>query len=54
LKTECSLKFNKADFSDLGVIVNSIDGRIMYDNRFLARLERVKEEVYMELLKESF
>jgi vacuolar-type H+-ATPase subunit E/Vma4 len=54
LKTECSLKFNKADFSDLGVIVNSIDGRIMYDNRFLARLERVKEEVYMDLLKESF
>ncbi len=54
LKTACSLKFNKADFNDLGVIVNSIDGRIIYDNRFLARLERVKEEVYMELLKESF
>ena len=54
LKTECSLKFKKADFSDLGVIVNSVDGRIMYDNRFLARLDRVKEEVYMELLKESF
>ncbi len=54
LKTGCSLKFNKADFSDLGVIVNSIDGRIMYDNRFLARLERVKEKIYMELLKESF
>jgi vacuolar-type H+-ATPase subunit E/Vma4 len=54
LKMDCSLKFIKADFSDLGVIVNSVDGRIMYDNRFLARLERVKEEVYMELLKESF
>jgi vacuolar-type H+-ATPase subunit E/Vma4 len=54
LKTGCSLRFNKADFSDPGVIVNSVDGRIMYDNRFLARLERVKEEVYMELLKESF
>ncbi|MCX5708583.1 MAG: V-type ATP synthase subunit E family protein [Candidatus Omnitrophica bacterium] len=54
LKTGCSLKFNKADFSDLGVIVNSVDGRIMYDNRFLARLERVKEKIYMELLKDSF
>jgi vacuolar-type H+-ATPase subunit E/Vma4 len=54
LKTSCSLKFNKADFSDLGVIVNSVDGRIMYDNRFLARLERVKEKIYMELLKDSF
>jgi vacuolar-type H+-ATPase subunit E/Vma4 len=54
LKTGCGLKFNKADFNDLGVIVNSIDGRIMYDNRFLARLERVKEKIYMELLKDSF
>jgi vacuolar-type H+-ATPase subunit E/Vma4 len=54
LKKGCSLKFNKADFNDLGVIVNSVDGRIMYDNRFLARLERVKENIYMELLKDSF
>jgi vacuolar-type H+-ATPase subunit E/Vma4 len=54
LKTSCSLKFNKADFNDLGVIVNSVDGRIMYDNRFLARLERAKEKIYMELLKDSF
>jgi vacuolar-type H+-ATPase subunit E/Vma4 len=54
LKTNCSLKFIKADFTDPGVIVNSVDGRIVFDNRFLARLDRVKEEVYMELLKELF
>jgi len=54
LKTDCRVKFNKADFNDLGVIVNSTDGRMMYDNRILARLERAKEEIYMELLKESF
>lgn len=54
LKTDCSLKFNKADFIDLGVIVNSTDGRMSYDNRFLARLDRAKEEIYMELLKQSF
>jgi vacuolar-type H+-ATPase subunit E/Vma4 len=54
LKNECGLKFKEADFIDLGVIVNSIDGRITYDNRFLARLGRVKEDIYFDLLKESF
>ncbi len=54
LKPDCGVKLNKADFFDLGVIVNSTDGRMMYDNRVLARLDRAKEEIYMELLKESF
>lgn len=54
MKTKRGLKFKKADFSDLGVIVNSTDGRITYDNRFLARLDRVKEDIYFDLLKDSF
>lgn len=54
MNKDCSIKLNKADFKDLGVIVNSLDGRMRYDNRFLPRLERVREEIYMELLKESF
>ncbi len=53
LKQKCSLKLKKSDFKDPGVIVNSRDGRMMYDNRFLARLERIYDEVYMELLKEA-
>jgi vacuolar-type H+-ATPase subunit E/Vma4 len=54
LKRKCFIKLKKSDFKDLGVIVNSCDGRMMYDNRFLARLARIYEDVYMELLKESF
>lgn len=46
------LSFKKSDFNDLGVVVNSSDGRMSFDNRFLARLDRIKEQVYMELLKE--
>ncbi len=53
-KLDCQVKFNKADFSDLGVIVNSLDGRVMYDNRLLARLGRAQEEIYRRLLKETF
>jgi len=49
----CVLMFNKSDFKDLGVIVNSVDGRMMYDNRFSARLERMYDDIYMELLKEA-
>jgi vacuolar-type H+-ATPase subunit E/Vma4 len=52
LSKPCSLTLNKSDFKDLGVIINSEDGRMMYDNRFGARLERAYDEIYMELLKE--
>jgi vacuolar-type H+-ATPase subunit E/Vma4 len=51
---DCNIKFTRSDFKDLGVIVNSEGGRTIYDNRFLARLERGQEEIYMALLKESF
>jgi vacuolar-type H+-ATPase subunit E/Vma4 len=47
-------KFHKSDFKDIGVIVQSQDGHLSYDNRFLARLKRAQENVYMKLLKEAF
>lgn len=53
-KMDCQVKFNKADFTDPGVIVNSPDGRVMYDNRVSARLERQQEEISRQLLKEAF
>jgi vacuolar-type H+-ATPase subunit E/Vma4 len=51
MNRECSLTLNKSDFNDIGVIVNSPDGRMMYDNRFDARLSRMYEDIYMDLLK---
>ena len=53
MHTPCVLKFTKSDFKDLGVIINSMDGRMMYDNRFSARLERMYDDIYMALLKEA-
>jgi len=52
-KMDCHISFKKADFRDSGVIVNSSDGRIMYDNRLSARLERAKDRIYQQLLKED-
>jgi len=49
----CAVKARKGDFSDPGVVVNSSDGKLFFDNRLLTRLERSKEKVYMELLKEQ-
>jgi len=54
LKQKCIVKSRKSDFKDLGIIINSQDGRMMFDNRFLSRLKRSHEDIYMELLKESF
>jgi len=54
IKRQCALKFHKADFQDPGVIVYSADGRMIFDNRFSARLKRLNEEISMELLKGSF
>ncbi len=54
LDAGCAVEFKKAEFEDLGVIINSTDDRVMYDNRLSSRLERHKEEIYGALLKESF
>lgn len=47
-------EFNKSDFGEIGVIVQSQDGRVLFDNRFSARLKRAYDEIYMKLLKEAF
>jgi len=49
-----NIKFQKGDFKDIGIIMQSQDGRRIYDNRFSARLKRVYEDVYAQLLKEAF
>lgn len=46
-----SLQFIKDSFNDIGLLVQSKDGRLIYDNRFLSRLKRSYDEIYMDLLK---
>ena len=48
------VEFKKADFKEIGVIVQSADGRLLFDNRFSARLKRAYDEIYVKLLKEAF
>lgn len=48
------LEFKKSDFKDIGVIVQSKDSRLIYDNRFFARFKRLYDEIYMDLLKGAF
>ena len=48
------VEFKKSDFSEIGVIVQSQDGRLLFDNRFSARLKRAYDEIYMKLLREAF
>lgn len=52
-RAECGITLKESDFADIGVIVQTPEGRMMYDNRFSARLERMRERIYMELLKEA-
>ena len=47
-------EFEKSDFDEAGVIVQSQDGRLLFDNRFSARLNRAYDEIYMNLLREAF
>ncbi|MCM8773266.1 MAG: V-type ATP synthase subunit E family protein [Candidatus Omnitrophica bacterium] len=48
---EISLSFIKSDFTDIGVIVQSDDRRVIYDNRFLTLLSRKKEDIYNRLMR---
>ena len=48
------VEFKKSDSGEIGVIVQSQDGRLLFDNRFSARLKRAYDEIYMKLLKEAF
>lgn len=49
-----ALEFKKSDFKDIGVIVQSKDSRLIYDNTFSARFKRLYDEIYMDLLKRAF
>lgn len=53
LRMSCQLRMTSGDFSDIGVIVATQDGRMIFDNRFAARLARMYDQVYAELLKEA-
>nr|MBU1328968.1 hypothetical protein [Candidatus Omnitrophota bacterium] len=49
-----ALEFKKCDFKDIGVIVQSKDSRLIYDNTFSARFKRLHDDIYMDLLKGAF
>jgi vacuolar-type H+-ATPase subunit E/Vma4 len=53
LHLNCRLKMTQGDFKDTGVIVATQDGRMIFDNRFTARLGRIYDEIYSALLKEA-
>jgi len=44
-------RFKKGGFKDIGVIVQSKDARLIYDNTFSARFKRLYDELYMDLLR---
>jgi V/A-type H+-transporting ATPase subunit E len=48
------LQFKKCDFKDIGVIMQSKDSRLIYDNTFSARFKRLYDDIYMDLLKGAF
>jgi vacuolar-type H+-ATPase subunit E/Vma4 len=52
IRKDLTLTFKKNDFEDIGIIAQSKDARLKYDNRFVSRLKRIYDDIYMELLKE--
>lgn len=50
---DCSISFLKGEFKDIGVIIQSKDTRLIYDNRFESRLKRDYDEIFMNLLQEA-
>ncbi len=51
---DLGVEFKKSDSGDIGLIVQSQDGRLLFDNRFSARLKRAYDGIYMKLIKEVF
>lgn len=51
MKQEITLKFTKGNFNDIGFIVQSLDGRLIYDARFTSRLNLTRDDIYMDLLR---
>lgn len=54
LNGEYDLRFQSAEFQDIGVLMKSRDGRVVCDRRFQSLFETIREEAYMRLLKEVF
>jgi vacuolar-type H+-ATPase subunit E/Vma4 len=52
--SDLPVEFRKSDFREIGVMIQSQDGRLLFDNRFSARLKRAYDDIYMKLLKEAF
>jgi vacuolar-type H+-ATPase subunit E/Vma4 len=52
VKRAVAFTFTKGDFNDPGVIISSVDGRILFDNRLSSRLARREGEIYERLLKD--
>jgi len=52
--SDLSVDFKRSDFGEIGVIVQSHDGKLLFDNRFSARLKRDYDEIYANLVKEAF
>lgn len=53
IKKDISIKFVRADFQDIGIIGMSGDGQILYENTFTARMNRLYDEVYTEIMGEE-
>ena len=53
LKKNILIKFVKGNFDDIGVIVKSQDGFIIYENTFSARMRNLYNSIYSELLGEE-
>ncbi|MFA5008604.1 MAG: V-type ATP synthase subunit E [Candidatus Omnitrophota bacterium] len=51
INQELTLKFTKSDFNDIGFIVQSEDGRLIYDARFTSRVNLMRDDIYMDLLR---
>ena len=49
-----AVQFTKGNFRDIGVIVQSKDSRLIYDNTFSARFKRIYDDIYMDLLRGAF
>lgn len=49
-----TVQFTKGNFKDIGVVVQSKDSRLIYDNTFSARFKRMHDDIYMDLLKGIF
>ncbi len=49
-----TIDFQKENFNDIGVIIRSFDKRIIYDNRFSIKFNRLKVDLQINIIKEIF